>query len=201
MAVDPPSTSANQGPGFTVTIFGFPSSQQRAVANQFTSMGDGATADFPGSEECNWVNVTYMNEWEAVRALRKNGEVLSGTIMIGVKWANGDQTDPAAQRVALNTSMASEFGQISSPVSARPTSSATITGASGASASYNSGRAVKLKPSSSAFHVDQAPAAGGGTPGGKGGDWGLSEQAKRLQKGDAQPESVLGRVGSAIFGW
>jgi len=50
-------------------------------------MSSGATVDYPAGEYSNWVTIIYPDEVEAARAMRRNGEVLHGVTMIGVKWA------------------------------------------------------------------------------------------------------------------
>lgn len=38
----------------------------------------------------NWITIAYRNSWEAARAVRRSGEILSigrEECMIGVKWA------------------------------------------------------------------------------------------------------------------
>jgi hypothetical protein len=52
----------------------------------FNSLGDCQPPN-PGPEGANWFKIAYKHEWEAARAVRKNGELINGAWMVGVKWA------------------------------------------------------------------------------------------------------------------
>lgn len=52
----------------------------------FSSLGD-ATQVEPSGEIMNAFRIGYANAVEAVRAIRKNGDVLGGEFMVGAKWA------------------------------------------------------------------------------------------------------------------
>jgi nuclear pore complex protein Nup53 len=56
------------------------------ILQYFSQLGDilGSEVDSSGG---NWVTIVYRQEWEAARAVRKNGDVLGGIWMVGVKWA------------------------------------------------------------------------------------------------------------------
>lgn len=91
-----------------ITVFGFNPSLLSSVLQYFSAIAPvvynsssdtspthdaGTAAPPPGA---NWVTIGYENEWSALRALRRNGEVLGGNTMIGVKWASDSSPIPAA---------------------------------------------------------------------------------------------------------
>lgn len=64
----------------------------------------------PGPEGSNWITVTYSAEWEAALLLRRNGDIVGGKWLLGVKLAGpgslaGCSLDSAtAQRGSSSTS-------------------------------------------------------------------------------------------------
>lgn len=54
----------------------------------FKSLG-AATEPDPHTEIANCFKIGYHDGGDAMRAVRKNGEVLGGSFMIGTKWAVG----------------------------------------------------------------------------------------------------------------
>lgn len=68
-----------------MVVFGFPPEKIEDIIGLFLAMGDSTVTESP--EACNWVTIAYKRPYEAARAIRRNGEVVAGTIMIGVKWA------------------------------------------------------------------------------------------------------------------
>ena len=89
--------SNGSSPVFKITLFGFPASFQSSVISHFATISpiiyNSTNASGPGDTKLlsgpNWVTIGYDQEWAALRALRKNGEILGGSCMIGVKWADG----------------------------------------------------------------------------------------------------------------
>lgn len=73
--------------GSNVVVFGFPRDKYEEIVGVFVAMGDSSVIESPVA--CNWVTISYKNSWEAARAIRRNGEIIGGTTMIGVKWAVG----------------------------------------------------------------------------------------------------------------
>lgn len=78
--------------GFSVTIFGFwPEQRQQAIAAFMTEQAR-VVEDESVPEEVrkrkNFVEIEYMNQWEAVRAVRKSGNMLldGGNIRLGAMW-------------------------------------------------------------------------------------------------------------------
>lgn len=56
----------------------------------FKTLGN-TTEPEPNTEVLNCFRIGYHDITEAVRAVRKNGEVFAGSWMIGAKWAVGDR--------------------------------------------------------------------------------------------------------------
>lgn len=73
-------------------MFGFPSYLYAEVVQHFTTIGEAISVDpAPALDDGrNWTTIVYRNPWEAARAVRRSGEIISigrEEIMIGVKWA------------------------------------------------------------------------------------------------------------------
>lgn len=90
-----------------VVVFGYPPDKYSVTAEYFCSIGD-TTEPEQNPEISNCFRVGYMNPAEAMRAVRKNGDIMGGTWMIGVKWA-----DPAQAEALLGSSFVR--GPVSSP--------------------------------------------------------------------------------------
>jgi nuclear pore complex protein Nup53 len=75
-----------------VIVFGYPPDRYSATAEYFRSIGETTEPD-PNVEITNCFRIGYANPAEAVRAVRKNGEVLGGSWMVGVKWAVSDRSN------------------------------------------------------------------------------------------------------------
>lgn len=74
--------------GYKVYVFGFTPTQQSFVINHFSSIGELVCPPEFSTEGGNWAIVTYKHSPAAQRAVRKNGEILGGIIMIGCKFAD-----------------------------------------------------------------------------------------------------------------
>ena len=91
-ALLPPQTPKLQGPDsqpLFVIVFGYPPDKYTATIEYFKSLaGEGDTTDAtPHSQIANCFKLGFKNPGDALRAVRKNGEVVGGTWMIGAKWA------------------------------------------------------------------------------------------------------------------
>lgn len=69
-----------------MVVFGYPADKFSLTAEYFKSLGE-ATEPEKHLEITNCFRIGYLDIGDAMRAVRKNGEVLSGSWMIGVKWA------------------------------------------------------------------------------------------------------------------
>lgn len=67
-------------------VFGYPADKYSVTAEYFKSLGETTEPD-PNTQILNCFRIGFMDPIDAKRAVRKNGEVLSGTWMVGVKFA------------------------------------------------------------------------------------------------------------------
>lgn len=79
-----PAASAHQP--LYIIVFGYPPDKYSQTVEYFRSLGD-ATEPDPNREIVNCFRIGYRDPGDAMRAVRKNGEVLGSTWMVGVKWA------------------------------------------------------------------------------------------------------------------
>lgn len=85
----PPQTPRSQGQDsqpFYVVVFGYPPDKHTATLEYFKSLASETTDATPHSQISNCFKLGFKNPGDALRAVRKNGEVIGGTWMIGVKW-------------------------------------------------------------------------------------------------------------------
>jgi nuclear pore complex protein Nup53 len=72
-----------------VVVFGYPPEKYQLIVEYFKSLGKSTEAE-PNTEVLNCFRIGYHEAADAVRAVRKNGEVFAGSWMIGTKWAVSD---------------------------------------------------------------------------------------------------------------
>lgn len=84
-----PSTLPPPAAGASINVFGFPSEALSMVISHFAQFGE-VIATTPNTEGGNWITITYAEPWSAIRAARRNGEVLGGVLMLGVKLLDED---------------------------------------------------------------------------------------------------------------
>src|ERR1700733_3259086 len=90
--ISTPASAIASTASASVIVFGFPPYLYHDIVQHFTSIGDTVSVDPPPSLDTgrNWITVVYKNPWEAARAIRRSGEILTigkEECMIGVKWA------------------------------------------------------------------------------------------------------------------
>ncbi|KAK6148824.1 hypothetical protein DH2020_016349 [Rehmannia glutinosa] len=78
-----------------VTVYGFSPADTNLVSREFEKCGV-ILKHVPGPRDANWMHILYQNRSDAQKALGKNGTVINGVLIIGVK-----PVDPM-QRQALN---------------------------------------------------------------------------------------------------
>ncbi|CCL99696.1 uncharacterized protein FIBRA_01717 [Fibroporia radiculosa] len=205
----PKSTPPTQQPLYVV-VFGYPPDKYSVAVEYFRSIGETTEAE-QNTEISNCFRLGYLNPAEAMRAVRKNGDVLSGSWMVGVKFADPIQAEsilgPAAvggltQSVApspdaMSTSPPSGLGMFSSvshmsideprspPTPSTPTPVV--------------GTPIRLAPSAAAFRKP-GMSAGGGPP-----QKTQASQSVNNTLPSASPASpnkgMLEQVSDLIFGW
>lgn len=69
-----------------VIVFGYPPDKYSVTAEYFKSIGDTTEPD-PNTQITNCFRIGYRDFGEGMRAVKRNGEILSGSYMVGAKWA------------------------------------------------------------------------------------------------------------------
>ncbi|KAG9011877.1 hypothetical protein FRB94_007313 [Tulasnella sp. JGI-2019a] len=217
-----PSNAMDEDPpayGYSVTIFGFRPDQRQHAINAFMTEQARVKEDEQESEEAkshrNWVEIEYVNQWEAMRAVRKSGimSLEGGNVKLGAVWTDPSQApmEGYANNGSMNPPGIDMQGQsqshgrqgsgtgLSSPL--LPNSNPGLSGG-GAT------RSVRVRPSASAFRsatvatsnpIQQQQTVID--------EFGIAAEAKRLeaqgQNQQSQPQvqdGVLNRVSSMVFG-
>lgn len=65
-------------------VSGFYPDRAHGVVAQFTAIGDCSAPEL-AAEGGNWFTISYVNPWDAARALRRDGDVINGDMMISVR--------------------------------------------------------------------------------------------------------------------
>jgi len=147
--------------------------------------------------------------------VRKNGEVLGGTWMVGTKWADPLQAE--ALFGLASTMPTATSGPISDPTSSGSAMAVdepspqrgggTPAGAKGPGPSSKIGTPIKLAPSSAAFRRHTPAEANVATPQPRRG-WGpmmpqpQPQQPTQMLASTSSPnKGMLGQVSDLIFGW
>ncbi|KAL4063187.1 hypothetical protein V8B97DRAFT_2006226 [Scleroderma yunnanense] len=180
--VEPNSSS----PPVYVIVFGYPPDKYSVTVEYFKSLGS-TTDPEPNTEIVNCFRIGYRDAAEAMRAVRRNGEVLSGTYMIGVKWA-----DSAAAADLVSPSRSSEFA-ITAVSSSLPQSlPRTVDGPPPAP---TVGTPIRLAPSTAAFRKPGTPSS-------------VPPAQKPVapipvtgSAGQSPAKGVIGQVSDLLFGW
>ncbi|KAL0581254.1 hypothetical protein V5O48_000737 [Marasmius crinis-equi] len=178
-----------------VVVFGYPSDKYNVTVEYFKSLGDSTDAE-SNNEIVNCFRIGYNDPGDAMRAVRKSGEILGGSWMVGAKWADPAQAEAILGQPVLRTGYASQLpesanssnamqvDEIASPVS--PVGAPMV------------GTPLKLAPSASAFRKT-APGGGGDHP--------KTPQPSRLNSVAPPPpqstpnKGIVGQVSDMIFGW
>lgn len=199
-----------------VVVFGYPADKFSLTAEYFKSMGE-ATEPEKHLEITNCFRIGYADIGDAMRAVRKNGEVFAGSWMIGVKWADPAQAEAVLGQPVLRNSLTS----VVAPQTNDATSSGNEMSIDEPSPIHSNpnapavGTPIKLAPSTSAFkkHVGGS-ASKPPTPQTQRG-WGAnvllattSLPSSLLPSGTpstpvnpSPSKSVVGQMSDLIFGW
>ncbi|GAA5928645.1 uncharacterized protein JCM15063_003929 [Sporobolomyces koalae] len=202
------STSSSSSTTYPVNVFGFPSSALELVLDYFSQFGE-IVSKTPSQEGGNWVTIVYAQPWSAARAARKNGEILGGVLMVGVKALDED-----GLRRALASGEPNGDNSQHVPSHQPGTSTPRVGGGGGGS---TIGRPVQVFGPGSAFKAAPTPTKkgflglGGGTnvgpqrtnEGGHDAHASLfAEKSKQatMQQNQGQ-KGMLGKVSDLVFGW
>lgn len=207
-----PSAHGSTGSdGYAVHVFGFPASATDLVLDFFAQFGE-IVSKSPSTEGGNWVTIVYAQAWSAARAARRNGEVLGGVLMIGVKAVDEDGLKRALAGAEGGHELAPSAS--SSAPTPRPSSSNNNNHNNGGTSTPSGvGRPVNVLGPQAAFKAAPTPtrkgflglggAAAPSTPGNADPHASLfaekSKQAALAQQ--PQQKGVLGKVSDMVFGW
>lgn len=218
----PPVNTASDQPIYII-VFGYPADKYTVTVEYFKRSGASTEAD-PSTEIQNCFRIGYSDPATALRAVRKNGEILESSYMIGVKWAvrisssryahpltfllqDQAQADallgqPGSSRT--NSTFGGDAMNVDEPVP--PSASSTF----GPSSSF--ANPISLQPATSALRRPGAPSSKPATPqapssrsfatppGGSvlanGGGGGATQTSPGTPS-----KSMLGQVSDLIFGW
>jgi len=185
-----------------VIVFGYPPDKYSVTAEYFKSIGDTTDPD-PNTQITNCFRIGYRDFGEGMRAVKRNGEILSGSYMVGAKWADQARANEilaqSAGRGLLSSISSPDAG--GSPMLPNSMAVDEISPAQTHASTPTYGTPIRLAPSTSAFrkpgqspmHVQKAvvplstPTAVG-LPSG-------------LPVGQSPGKGMLGQVSDLIFGW
>jgi len=145
--------STTQIPQHTfVVVFGYPADKFSFTAEYFKSLGE-ATEPEKHLEVTNCFRIGYVDIGDAMRAVRKNGEVMAGSWMIGAKWADPAQAEAMiGQPVLRNTPLSATVPQMNDATSTGNEMAIDELHTIQSNSTYSSvGTPIKLAPSTSAF--------------------------------------------------
>ncbi|KAI0367010.1 hypothetical protein BV20DRAFT_1037974 [Pilatotrama ljubarskyi] len=213
-----PSPPSNTQPLYVV-VFGYPPDKYSVTVEYFRSLGQ-TTEPEQSSEIVNAFRIGYLNPAEAIRAVRKNGDVVGGSWMVGAKWADPAQAEAVlGLSLARSTAQSPDYMTISPDASGVPSSTSNVFGASSPSARMSVdeivprhgtpmrgepstptvGTPIKLAPSTAAFRR-----GGVGTPSLAAKPAAVVQNLIPAAASTAQAspsKGVLGQVSDLIFGW
>lgn len=86
MTQAPQATAHQAAEPLYVIVFGYPPDKYSVAVEYFKQLGDTTDPD-PNTEISNCFKIGFKNPAEAMWAVRKNGEIVGGSWMVGVKWA------------------------------------------------------------------------------------------------------------------
>lgn len=216
-----PPTTAHQP--LYVIVFGYPSSRYSATAVHFQSLAESGTTEPEANADVeNAFKIGYRQPWEAARAWKKNGEIISGDggrWMVGVKWAVSHEQiytkrevsiddhiqDPqlAEQILGSGARPFSSFSPVQTPDVQHTSADMDVSpdpafqqlqryNASQHEPASSIGTPIRLAPSATAFKKP-------------GSNDGLKTIPNKLQNSAAvngsPAKGVLGQVSDLIFGW
>ncbi|KJA23633.1 hypothetical protein HYPSUDRAFT_39829 [Hypholoma sublateritium FD-334 SS-4] len=200
----PPSTQVKQ-PVYII-VFGYPADRYSVTVEFFKSLGS-STDPEPNPDIINCFKIGYYEGGDAMRAVRKNGDIIAGSWMVGAKLADPSQLDafqpsarfPFAQSTTQNQSTeasntASNAMAVDEPYA--PFHSGTNTPAVGTP--------IRLAPSMSAFRKTPgipASASKPATPQQSAWSGGLLATSASAPAQPSPNKGVIGQVSDLIFGW
>ncbi|KAJ3996063.1 hypothetical protein F5050DRAFT_179465 [Lentinula boryana] len=186
----PPAPRSSSSAPLYVIIFGYPADKYSVTAEYFKSLGDTTDPD-PNTEIVNCFRIGFHDPGEALRAVRKNGEILGGSWMVGAKWADPAQAEALLGQPVHRPSLSGTFTREDSG----PSNAMAVDDPSPAQAVPMVGTPIKLAPSASAFRKT------GATPKPSLPQPKASTLALPQSGGTSPSKGLVGQVSDLIFGW
>ncbi|KAF5364470.1 hypothetical protein D9758_010668 [Tetrapyrgos nigripes] len=200
-----------------VIVFGYPPDKYSVTVEYFKSIGTTTDAD-PNTEIVNCFRIGYHDAGDAMRAVRKNGEILGGSWMVGTKWADPAQAEALlGQPIQRNTYdlmptipqiIPRSYNDTSARANSNHERSDSNSNAMQVDSTPSVGTPIKLAPSSSVF---RKPGTGGGgadksqpqTPqkAFPGVGSGAGTPSALPAPGPSPSKGIVGQVSDLIFGW
>jgi len=211
------TSSITQTPQHTfVVVFGYPADKFSLTAEYFKSLGE-ATEPEKHLEITNCFRIGYVDIGDAMRAVRKNGEVIAGSWMIGAKWADPAQAEAMiGQPVLRNTLSSAAVPQTNEANSGGNEMSIDEPHTIQSNPTYPAvGTPIKLAPSTSAFRKHVGGSASKPTTPQTHKGWAgsvlpvtpslssslLPSGTPSTPVGQSPSKSVVGQMSDLIFGW
>ncbi|EGN92272.1 hypothetical protein SERLA73DRAFT_117600 [Serpula lacrymans var. lacrymans S7.3] len=198
-------TAPQQHQTHYIIVFGYPHDKYNVTVDYFKSMGD-ATDPEPNTEIVNCFRIGYRDPGEALRAVRRNGEVLSGSWMVGVKWADPAQAEAMLGRSSGFASVFSSPPADYFPSQGSSNSMAVDTSPqkSNSIATPAVGTPIRLAPSVAAFRKggsNLSPAPKQQQGGAQGTPLAPGANMPSALNGQSPSKGMIGQVSDLIFGW
>lgn len=213
-----PQATPHQAPEpLYVIVFGYPPDKYSVAVEYFKQLGETTDPD-PNTEVSNCFKIGFKNPVEAMWAVRKNGDIVGGSWMVGVKWAVRHppissfmemginlfcsfQDLGQADRILGQAATRTAYPDVSSPPDVMLTDSTGPSRSTHQLARSHSstplvGTPIRLAPSTSAFRKPgQTPKTSTSTPG-------LQLTAPPAVGTPGTPsKSMLGQFSDLVFGW
>ena len=207
-----------------IIVFGYPPDKYSVAVEYFKQLGETTDPD-PNTEISNCFKIGFKNPVEAMWAVRKNGEIVGGSWMVGVKWAvrhpsfiflteiksfcftfqDFSQADRVLGQAATRTAYPLVSDVSSSPDivptdSTGPSRSSHQLSLPAARSPHHStptvGTPIRLAPSASAFRKPgQTPGTPASTPGPQ------PTMFPVVGTPGTPSKSMLGQFSDLVFGW
>jgi len=188
-----------------IIVFGYPTTRFSPTAAHFQTIAEGGTTEVEiCSDVENAFKLGYKLPWEAARAFRKNGEIVSGEggrWVVGVKWLDSLLAEQVLGSAATSNVVSPPNSPEQHDASPRMTDSPDpstsqlqrIASMPASTTTHSIGTPIKLAPSASAFRRVELDS-------GKKGN--LMQQGHASMQGTGSPlKGVFGQVTDMIFGW
>ncbi|KIL60869.1 hypothetical protein M378DRAFT_167692 [Amanita muscaria Koide BX008] len=160
-----PQSSQQPNRPLYVIVFGYPPDRYSVTVEYFRALGDSTDPDL-NNEIVNCFRLGYHDPGDAMRAVRKNGEILSGCFMVGVKWADPALAETLFGPVPLfrstNILLDGPTSNPTSPIASAEPHAAQNSQQVSPTAGVNApsfGTPIKLAPSAAAFRRSTAGGA------------------------------------------